>query len=117
MTHKNRTYHEHSWLREHVDIGETHLISAIINVAQELPEGVENDAEKKEQYTWPLNILDHNGNRHWISMEPGDAVLYESAKCIHGRMQPLKAAKYANIFTHFKPREWRKPAINDKRHR
>ena len=121
-TYGIRTYHEDSWLREHVDIGETHLISAIINVAQQLPEDIllagedGQDAETiRQEYNWPLNILDHNGNRHWISMEPGDAVLYESAKCIHGRMQPLKAAKYANIFTHFKPRKWKKPPLKRKR--
>lgn len=41
-------------LRDHVDIGETHIVSAIINVEQ--------DVDKD----WPLMILDHQGNRHMV---------------------------------------------------
>lgn len=41
-------------LRDHVDIGETHIVSAIINVDQ--------DVDKD----WPLMILDHDGNRHMV---------------------------------------------------
>jgi hypothetical protein len=37
----------------------------------------------------------------------GDMVLYESAKCIHGRPHPLKAKSYFNLFVHFRPEsEW-----------
>lgn len=34
---------------------------------------------------WPLLILDHDDNEHEIQMSPGDMVLYESAKLLHGR--------------------------------
>ena len=34
---------------------------------------------------WPLLILDHNDKEHEIKMSPGDMVLYESAKLLHGR--------------------------------
>lgn len=38
-----------------MDIGETHIISAILNVDQD----VDRD--------WPLMILDHDGDRHMVS--------------------------------------------------
>lgn len=57
----------------HVDTIRTHVVSAIINVDQE----VEKD--------WPLVILDHEDNEHSIVMKPGDMLFYESAKLIHGR--------------------------------
>ena len=34
---------------------------------------------------WPLLILDHDDNEHEVLMRPGDMVLYESAKLLHGR--------------------------------
>lgn len=57
----------------HVDTANTHVISAIINVDQDVDE------------PWRLLILDHDENEHWITMAPGDMVLYESAKMLHGR--------------------------------
>lgn len=47
-------------LRDHVDIGQTHIISAILNVAQDVDE------------TWELHILDHEGRRHFVDMDAGD---------------------------------------------
>lgn len=57
----------------HVDTANTHVVSAIINVDQ--------DVDKP----WELLILDHNDNEHSLEMQPGDMVLYESAKLLHGR--------------------------------
>ena len=85
-----RIYHNGSWLREHVDTGDTHIISAIMNIAQE----VEED--------WLLTFIDHNGDRHFITLEPGDALYYESASCLHGRPVALKGSFFANAFVHFK---------------
>ncbi len=48
-------------LRDHADIGTTHIISAILNVAQDADE------------VWELHILDHDGRRHFIHMEAGDS--------------------------------------------
>jgi hypothetical protein len=53
-----RLYYNNSWLRDHVDIGTTHIVSAIINVDQD----IDRD--------WPLMILDHNGDRHQVTMAP-----------------------------------------------
>jgi len=66
-------YNNGSVLRMHVDTVNTHVVSAIINVDQE----VEQD--------WPLLILDHSDNEHRVVMRAGDMVLYESAKLLHGR--------------------------------
>jgi prolyl 4-hydroxylase len=58
----------------HVDTVSTHVVSAIINVDQ-------GEIEKD----WPLLILDHHDNEHSVIMKPGDMLLYESAKLLHGR--------------------------------
>ncbi|KAG5178579.1 hypothetical protein JKP88DRAFT_79394 [Tribonema minus] len=86
-----RAYTRGSWLANHVDTRATHTISAIINVDQE----VNKD--------WPLNIFDHAGNDHNITMAPRDMVLYESATCVHGRPSTFDGQFYANMFIHYKP--------------
>lgn len=85
-----RSYHNGSILAPHVD--RLPLVSsAILNVAQD----VEED--------WPLEVYDHNGRAHNVTMKPGDLVLYESHSVIHGRPFALKGNYYANIFVHFEP--------------
>lgn len=86
-----RKYTNGSILRMHVDTLSTHVVSAIINVDQE----VEKD--------WPLLILDHDDNEHNVTMAKGDMVLYESAKLLHGRPEKFVGKHYDNIFIHFKP--------------
>jgi hypothetical protein len=36
-------------------------------------------------------------------MNEGDIVYYESARCLHGRMQPLHGGYYVNMFSHYRP--------------
>jgi len=86
-----RKYTNGSVLRMHVDTVNTHVVSAIINVDQDVDED------------WPLLILDHQDNEHNIIMKPGDMVLYESAKLLHGRPEMFKGRHYDNIFIHYKP--------------
>jgi hypothetical protein len=86
-----RKYTNGSILRMHVDTVNTHVVSAIINVDQ----AVEKD--------WPLLILDHDGFEHNVIMQPGDMVLYESAKLLHGRPDVFIGDHYDNIFIHFRP--------------
>lgn len=50
-------YHNGSWLREHVDTGDTHIISAIMNIDQDVRED------------WHLTFIDHNGDRHYIALQ------------------------------------------------
>lgn len=89
-----RTYTNNSILRMHVDTVSTHAVSAIVNVAQD---GMEEP--------WLLEILDHQGAPHNVSMMPGEMVLYESAKLLHGRPVPMKGKGYANVFIHFMPHQ------------
>ena len=83
-------YTHGSILAPHVD-RDPLISSAIINVGQDVDED------------WPLEVYDHEGWAHNITMTPGDVVLYESHSVLHGRPFPLKGKYYANIFVHFKP--------------
>lgn len=86
-----RTYKRGAILVGHRDRIDTHIISAIINIDQEVEEG------------WPLMVEDHYYRDHHVLLHPGEVVFYESARLFHGRPIPLKGNKFANIFCHFKP--------------
>ncbi len=73
----------------HRDRLKTHVASCILNIAQDVKE------------PWPLVIKDHFYRRHRVSMEPGEMVLYEGARLIHGRPDPLNGEAYANMFVHY----------------
>lgn len=86
-----RVYTNNSILATHVD--RLPLVSScIVNVAQE---GMLEP--------WELEVYDHAGKAHNVTMEPGDLVLYESSTVLHGRPFPMKGVNYANIFIHFEP--------------
>ena len=91
-----REYYNGSVLHNHVDRIDTHVISAIVQVWKEL-EGGED---------WPLEIIDLDGHRQHVYLEPGEMILYESTKMIHGRPQPFRGRVYANAFFHFRPLKW-----------
>jgi len=94
-----RVYKNDSFLRSHVDVLQTHAISAILQVAQDVDE------------PWGLQIHNHAGERAEYFLQPRDFVLYESAACIHGRETRMKGRYYANTFIHFRPRDnWNFPA-------
>ena len=86
-----RVYKKGSVLIPHRDKLKTHIISAIINVDQEVDEG------------WPLIIEDNYYRKHHVFLNPGEVIFYESARLDHGRPLPLKGEKFANIFCHFMP--------------
>jgi prolyl 4-hydroxylase len=86
-----RVYKKGSVLMPHRDRLKTHIISAIINVDQEIDE------------EWPLIIEDNYYRKHHVFLNPGEVIFYESAKLDHGRPLPLKGDKFANIFCHFMP--------------
>ncbi len=91
-----RQYEAGARLLTHVDRLSTHVVSLIVNVAQE---GLEQD--------WPVEVFDHAGRLHEVVMEAGDIVYYESAKALHSRNRPLigENAIYVNLFTHYRPKE------------
>ena len=60
------------------------------------------DQSVKKQ--WPLNLLDLNGNKQKIYLEPGEMLIYEGAKVLHGRQEPLDGEFFDNLFIHFHPK-------------
>ncbi len=60
------------------------VTSCIIQVDQDLNE------------PWPVEVYDHNGNAHNVTMQPGDMVLYESHTVIHGRPFPMNGTRYVS---------------------
>ena len=87
-----RVYKSGSTLDSHRDRQKTHIVSAIINVGQDVDEA------------WPLVIEDNYYREHHVLLKPGEVVFYEGARLIHGRPQPLKGKFFANIFCHFMPK-------------
>jgi prolyl 4-hydroxylase len=85
-----RVYGEDAILEEHRDRETTHIVSAIINVDQNV------------DVDWPLVIEDHHYRKHRINLSPGEVIFYEGARLQHGRPKPLQGKEYANIFCHFK---------------
>jgi hypothetical protein len=112
----------------HVDRISTHVISSIVHIGHQVsaaflplssraqvaqrnralipgPLGpVVATATLPMQYTndskpWPIQIEDHEGTLHSVNLEPGQMLFYESAKCLHGRMQVLDG-KYYGRYAH-----------------
>lgn len=86
-----REYHRGAKLKMHRDRLETHIISAIINIAQNVDED------------WPLVIEDNAYRVHHILLKPGEVVFYEGGRLLHYRPIPFNGNSFANIFCHFKP--------------
>ena len=86
-----RRYTNGSWLTSHVDRFHTHVISAILNIGQEVRED------------WPLYIKDNEGRSQSVVLGAGEMVWYESARAVHGRPKPLDGEYYDNLFVHFSP--------------
>jgi len=97
-----RSYNKGAVLVEHKDRIATHHISSIIIVDKDLDCGC--DAAK--DIDWPLNFQDHNGKRHRLYAEPGDIILYESAACNHGRIEPFNGTYFRNFYVHYKLTDW-----------
>jgi len=86
-----RVYQRGTYLYNHVDHTETHIISSTICVDSRL------------SAPWPLYIEDIEGRGQQIEVAPGEMVFYEGAKLIHGRPYPLDGDYYASIFVHYRP--------------
>lgn len=74
-------------------------MSLIVNVAQGNDE-FNNGTGAIEP--WAVEIYDLADRLHEVYMEPGDIVYYESAKCLHGRVNPLHMGYYVNLFAHYR---------------
>lgn len=84
-----RIYHRGATLQLHRDRIETHVVGAILNIHQETDED------------WALEIDDHSYKRHSIVLRPGEMLLYEGAKLLHGRPTPFRGKCFVNHFCHF----------------
>lgn len=91
-----REYRSNAILKLHRDRIDTHIISAIINVAQDVDED------------WPLVIEDNYYRTHHVILKPGEVVFYEGARLKHGRPIPFNGRSFANIFCHFVPVNYNK---------
>jgi len=100
-TYGVRIYRRDSMLIDHVDRQDTHLASAVLQVAQT------TDADGG----WPLEVLLPNKTVGEVYLQPGEMVLYEGAWIRHGRPKRFKGDEFANVFTHFAPLEWKGPSI------
>ena len=85
-------YRNRSTLLAHTDKAESHVISVIMNIAQEVEE------------EWPLYIKDHENREHTILLKAGEMLWYESARLVHGRQKPFKGKYFDNMFIHYKPK-------------
>lgn len=91
-----RNYQRDAILKMHTDKYDTHIVSFIINVHQDVDED------------WPLRIEDHYGKPHDVILKPGDMLFYESLRCMHGRPTPFKGTNFANIFGHTRSLTYKK---------
>jgi hypothetical protein len=88
-----RSYRAGARLAMHVDRIETHIVSSVIQVAQDVDE------------VWPLQ-LDVDGRIEEIVLNPGQMVHYEGASTMHGRVTPLNGRSFTNVFVHYRPVDW-----------
>ena len=93
-TYGIRKYLRGSYLTNHYDKKNTHVVSAIIHL---------DDVSDKP---WDLYIEDHHFRGHNVTMEYGDILLYESTTCLHGRPTPFEGDSLCNMYVHFKPEKW-----------
>ena len=94
-----RLYRNESRLWMHVDRTQTHVISCIYHIDSS------EDAEP-----WPIVIEDYEGNTNSVVLQPGDVLLYESAKNFHGRPNRLIGSWYSSVFVHYYPKnpQWQR---------
>jgi len=84
-----REYYRGAVLEPHRDRLQTHEVSLILNINQ------------KADNNWPLLIEDHHYRQHHVYLTPGQMVLYEGCRLLHGRPEPFEGDFFANIFVHY----------------
>merc|ERR1719410_2444165 len=107
-----RLYKRGSMLINHIDRMDTHLASAVLQVSQH---------NIDEGGGWPLEVLvppycvdtkTPPCHRAEIYMQPGQMVLYEGARIMHGRPMRLRGEAFGNIFSRFAPVSWNGPEVD-----
>jgi hypothetical protein len=88
-----RIYRRGQTLGCHVDRCESHVVTSVLVVRQ--------DVERP----WPLT-LEIDGRAHDVHLGDGHMVTFESAAVPHGRYTPLEGDEYAILQLHYRPRDW-----------
>lgn len=96
-----RVYRNQSQLLMHLDNPATHVVSSILHI------GHSEDAGD-----WPLLLQDYEGNTVEVYLEPGDLLLYESSRILHGRPRILNGTWYTSLFSHYLPVDYWKPGLD-----
>jgi len=89
-----RSYKNGAKLKMHSDRFKTHHVGCVVMV------------DKKVDEDWPLHCVDHSGKTHKVYLEPGEIALYECARTVHGRPDPLVGDWFRNFFVHYKLENW-----------
>lgn len=90
-----REYPNKSWLRQHVDRIDTHVLSVTFTIDKRDLKG--------DEKPWHLQVTDWNGDQVRYVHPPGTMILYESSKLPHGRPEPNQSGVHLGAFMHFKP--------------
>lgn len=91
-----REYPNDSFLKNHVDRIDTHVLSVTIVVKKQ-------DPELAKENPWPLEVIDFAGDHVRHEHPEGTMILYESSKLPHGRPYRNKGGVHVGAFCHFKP--------------
>jgi prolyl 4-hydroxylase len=86
-----RIYQRGSYLYNHLDHTQSHIISSTICVDHRLSD------------RWPLYIEGVDGTPHQIDLDTGEMIFYEGSRLRHGRPYPMPGDYYASIFVHYRP--------------
>jgi len=118
-----REYAKHAVVRWHVDPAESQPITAIVHIAN----SNNSDNSSSEHPCWELQLRHHlhqHQQQHQqeeqqeeqgeevieessICLNPGQVLLFESARLPHARAFALQHDWYANVFVHLAPHKWR----------
>jgi len=91
-----REYPDRSFLKNHVDRIDTHVLSVTLSISK-------LDKEKAEAHPWPIEVVDWEGKHVRYNHPAGTMVLYESAKLMHGRPYRNAGGTHLGAFCHFSP--------------
>ena len=84
-----RRYLDSTVIEPHRERDERHRASVLMNISQ------------KAKRPWPLLIEDHAYRRHEITLAPGEVLLYEGAKLLHGRPGRYRGEHFADLVVHY----------------
>mmetsp|Transcript_22112 Transcript_22112/g.39213 ORF Transcript_22112/g.39213 Transcript_22112/m.39213 type:complete len:613 (-) Transcript_22112:70-1908(-) len=91
-----REYPNGSFLKNHVDRIDTHVLSVTMTVKK-------LDHEAAAAKPWPLEVVQWTGDHVRYDHPEGTMILYESSKLPHGRPYRNQGGPHIGAFCHFKP--------------